>query len=398
MPVILSNSPFVQPNPLPMNPQRWSIFCRVIDNFGDVGVCLRLAEELASKGLAIDFWIDRPEILDWMAPKLNSNITIIFWQDGKIIESPTAFDNESSVNSLENRFSDVIIEAFGCEIPSLHQRKIAQQALNGRQITQWINLEYLSAEAFAENNHGLLSPVLRGAGEGAHKWFFYPGLSKNTGGLILENEIRQRISLPTYFETLPQVLNVGLFCYPYAPLHNLLNTLEENLALSERNAVVKIPHGETQNWIKQEMTSPLRVGSDSRSRLEMRYLKPLSQKEFDEMLWSNDLNFVRGEDSLIRAIWVGKPWVWQIYKQSDDAHLAKLDAFLNALECPTFIKEIHWKWNHSLGDTQFLPNLNDLEKWSQWSAWCLKIRSKLQDQVDLVSQLMAFVEDKRQKR
>ena len=31
----------------------------------------------------------------------------------------------------------------------------------------------------------------------------------------------------------------------------------------------------------------------------------LTQPDYDRLLWSADLNFVRGEDSLVRAIWAG---------------------------------------------------------------------------------------------
>ncbi len=35
------------------------------------------------------------------------------------------------------------------------------------------------------------------------------------------------------------------------------------------------------------------------------------------------------EVSWVRAIWAGRPFIWQPYRQEDDAHFAKLDAFLN---------------------------------------------------------------------
>ena len=47
---------------------RWDLFCRVVDNFGDVGVCWRLACELARRGDAVRLWIDDASALAWMAP------------------------------------------------------------------------------------------------------------------------------------------------------------------------------------------------------------------------------------------------------------------------------------------------------------------------------------------
>ena len=69
------------------------------------------------------------------------------------------------------------------------------------------------------------------------------------------------------------------------------------------------------------------------------------------MLWACDFNFVRGEDSLVRAIWAGKPFVWQIYPQDDNAHYAKLEAFLDTYldgagkEIATHIRMAHRSWN-----------------------------------------------------
>jgi hypothetical protein len=35
------------------------------------------------------------------------------------------------------------------------------------------------------------------------------------------------------------------------------------------------------------------------------------------LLWLCDLNFVRGEDSFVRAQWAARPLVWQIYPQQE---------------------------------------------------------------------------------
>jgi uncharacterized repeat protein (TIGR03837 family) len=60
----------------------------------------------------------------------------------------------------------------------------------------------------------------------------------------------------------------------------------------------------------------------------VRVLPFVEQERYDELLWACDVNFVRGEDSFVRALWAGKPFIWQIYPQQDMAHLKKLEAFL----------------------------------------------------------------------
>jgi uncharacterized repeat protein (TIGR03837 family) len=52
------------------------------------------------------------------------------------------------------------------------------------------------------------------------------------------------------------------------------------------------------------------------------------QQDYDRLLWACDLNFVRGEDSFVRAQWAGRPFVWHIYPQDEDLHHKKLRAFL----------------------------------------------------------------------
>ena len=54
----------------------------------------------------------------------------------------------------------------------------------------------------------------------------------------------------------------------------------------------------------------------------------ISQDDYDWFLAQCDLNIVRGEDSFIRAQLVGKPFIWHIYPQGDQAHQVKLAAFL----------------------------------------------------------------------
>ena len=46
---------------------KWDLFCRVVDNFGDVGVCWRLAADLAQRGEQVRLWIDDASALTWMA-------------------------------------------------------------------------------------------------------------------------------------------------------------------------------------------------------------------------------------------------------------------------------------------------------------------------------------------
>ena len=112
----------------------------------------------------------------------------------------------------------------------------------------------------------------------------------------------------------------------------------------------------------------------------------MTQHDFDHLLWACDLNFVRGEDSLVRALWAGQPLVWQLYPQSDDAHLAKLAAFMDVIDAPASLRNFHAAWNSSVKPIDALPLL-DLPAWSA----CIQTTAQgLQTRDDLTTRLMNF--------
>jgi uncharacterized repeat protein (TIGR03837 family) len=121
-----------------------------------------------------------------------------------------------------------------------------------------------------------------------------------------------------------------------------------------------------------------------RRQLSIAYLPYLTQTNYDELLWSCDLNFVRGEDSLVRALWAGAPLVWHIYPQHDGAHHAKLDAFLDWLDAPASLRRFHRVWNGIDGGALPAPNL------PEWRACVQAARQRLLEQADLVTQLLRF--------
>ena len=124
------------------------------------------------------------------------------------------------------------------------------------------------------------------------------------------------------------------------------------------------------------------------ANLKIEQLPYLSHPEFDQLLAAQDLNLVRGEDSLVRAIWAGQAFLWQIYPQDDGAHWPKLQAFLTATQAPTVVVQAHLAWNAD--QPTALPALTP-EHWAQWSAWALALRRRLQAETDLLTRLESFV-------
>lgn len=354
----------------------WDIFCRVIDNHGDLGVCWRLARQLGALGSKVRLWVDDDSALAWMAPGGGPGVRVIDWGDSGAVRAAAA-----------EAPPDVLIEAFGCDpAPELIERFAQARRADGAS-RHWINLEYLSAEPYVERLHRLPSPVFKGPGAGLTKHFFYPGFSPATGGLLREPGLMaERAAFDRAAWLRRQGIGwqgerlLSLFCYEPAALPALLAQLEQagqptRLLVTAGRASAVLPPGPAQ-----------------RGALAIEWLPHLPQTDFDCLLWACDFNFVRGEDSLVRALWAGAPFCWQIYPQDDDAHHAKLEALLDRIAAPASLRQLHRAWN-GLAEAGELPPF-DGANLECWRSAALAARADLLGQEDLCTQLRRFVAQK----
>jgi uncharacterized repeat protein (TIGR03837 family) len=307
-------------------PTRCDIFCNVIDNYGDIGVCWRLARQLANEhGLAVRLWVDDLSSFAKLCPEADASlksqhcrgVDVCLWRK----EFP------------EVQPAEMVIEAFACKLPDNYIEAMAAQL---RQPI-WINLEYLSAEDWVEGHHKLPSP---------HptlpltKYYFFPGFTENTGGLLLEHDLLARrdafqndaVQHQAFWRSIGmemqavETLKISLFGYENAALPGLFDAW----TASAQPLLCLVPEGRILPQVGQYFGDAApRVGNAySRGNLQVRVLPFVEQERYDELLWACDVNFVRGEDSCVRAQWAGRPFVWQIYPQYDAVHLKKLQAFL----------------------------------------------------------------------
>lgn len=304
------------------SPACWDIFCRVVDNFGDAGVCWRLARLLRqAHGLAVRLWIDRLETLQALQPALDpaaarqqcDGIMVCRWPQAGLPEAPAA----------------VVVEAFGCGLPD---EWVAQMAQAPRP-PLWIVLEYLSAESWIDSHHGLSSPHPRLP---LPRYFFFPGFTAASGGLLREAGLLARRDAfdagaqARFWRGLgfgvPAALTLSLFAYADAPLIELLQAI----AADAQPAVLAIPEGVLLPAVRAFFGAPGAAAGQSlrKGALEVRLLPFLPQAGYDELLWACDLNFVRGEDSFVRAQWAARPLVWQPYRQEGGTHREKMAAFV----------------------------------------------------------------------
>ncbi|WP_445941095.1 elongation factor P maturation arginine rhamnosyltransferase EarP [Pseudomonas sp.] len=368
----------------------WDIFCSVVDNYGDIGVTWRLARQLvAEHGLAVRLWVDDLGAFVRLCPQADAQaqqqtqqgVEICLWRaDWQAVEP-----------------ADVVIEAFACELPAAY---IAAMAARQQKVL-WLNLEYLSAEEWVEGCHGL--PSLQS--NGLSKFFFFPGFTAGSGGLLREREllaqrrafqadsVAREVFLHSIGVTpLPGALLISLFAYENAALASWLDALAADAQLSQ----LLVPEGrilvDLQAWLG---CTDMHAGDvQQRGQLHIQVLPFIQQDQYDQLLWSCDFNAVRGEDSFVRAQWAGRPLLWHIYQQADNAHLEKLEAFLTLykeglpVSAQIALVDLWRAWNagEAVGDSwkQLLHSWPEQRKHAEH--WCLQRAS----QADLAEALVLF--------
>jgi uncharacterized repeat protein (TIGR03837 family) len=263
--------------------------------------------------------------------------------------------------------------------------------------------------------------VLSGPAKGLTKWFYYPGWDEHSGGLLTDfhpaNAGSMRSddgeSAQTFSRTLGVRLKPGL-----SPRPQVDSTLVAKLAAENEPGKSHVPSASPLNisvfcyeppglslWLAQLAQLPRQVHlhitagrataavrhamlSMDVSGLGLEFLDHMSQPDYDHLLANMDLNLVRGEDSLVRAMCAGKPFLWHIYPQHDGAHISKLQAFLEQTGAPPVVVQAHLAWNAS--EPQALPEWT-LACLTSWSDWAQQIRLHLSQQTSLAERLMGFV-------
>jgi uncharacterized repeat protein (TIGR03837 family) len=282
------------------------LFCRVVDNLGDAGVCWRLARQLASEhGWRMRLWIDDLTPLRGLQPGIDPA------QDDQTADGVRILNWSSDFPDAKP--GEVVIEAFACELPSRFVAAMAAKATP----PVWVNLEYLSAEDWVNGCHGLASPH---QSLPLTKHFFFPGFSAGTGGLIREKDLPHPEPC-----AIGDGLAVSMFCYRNPALPTLLDVWADGA----ESIVCQVADGLPRRQVEEWAGIGFPVGSTiNRGMLRLIAAPFVSQPNYDARLAACDLNFVRGEDSFVRAQWAERAFLWHIYPQDEDAHFIKLDAFL----------------------------------------------------------------------
>ena len=327
------------------HPATLAIFCKVVDNYGDIGICWRMARQFAREhGLAVTLWVDDlasfrricPAVQTAAASQQVEGVLVRHWQD-----------QQGSVDVSD--VADIVIEFFGCDIPPAYVDAMARCP----QRPVWINYEGLSAEDWVEGCHTLPSSHPRLP---LTKHFFFPGFTARTGGLLHEADLDQErarfqadpAAMQAFLaglgvtEAERAALKVSLFCYPSAPVAQMLSVWKSGLT----PVLCLVPEGVAAAAVGDFLGGdPVPGAVASRGLLTVRVLPFVPQPDYDRLLWACDLNFVRGEDSWVRAQWAARPFVWHIYEQDENLHHKKLRAFLQRYAGGAALDALSLLWN-----------------------------------------------------
>jgi uncharacterized repeat protein (TIGR03837 family) len=368
----------------------WDIFCTVVDNYGDIGVTWRLARQLVGEHkVQVRLWVDDLAAFVRLCPQADVQCDRQQLAGVEVCRWPAQWQPVA--------VADVVIEAFACQLP---ERYLADMQARARK-PLWLNLEYLSAESWVAGCHGL--PSLQSGG--LQKFFYFPGFVEGTGGLLRERGLfAQRDAFTGDAGQQQQFLArlgirpragdqlFSLFTYESASLPSWLQAL----SAGERPVLLLVPEGRVlgslQRWLGEGELTP---GTQMvRGNLRLQVLPFLSQQDYDRLLWCCEFNAVRGEDSLVRAIWAGTPLLWHIYQQADAAHLDKLQAFLDLYlqslppEAAAALGNFWQAWNRGLPVDQSWVAMQP--HWPQCQAHARSWSTRQAAQTDMAAGLAHF--------
>lgn len=191
----------------------------------------------------------------------------------------------------------------------------------------------------------------------------------------------------------PDTLLISLFSYENPAIHSLVETWRE----SSRPIHCLVPEGRILTSISRYFDLTPTVGAKvTQNQLTLQVIPFMTQDQYDRLLWSCDINFVRGEDSFVRGQWAAKPLVWHIYPQDEEAHLVKLAAFMERYHqglspiLAQALEDLWYSWNH--GDNcQNGWNLC-MERLSEWQLHSHHWEQTLNSLGDLAAKLVQFCE------
>ncbi|MDD3144831.1 MAG: elongation factor P maturation arginine rhamnosyltransferase EarP [Candidatus Gracilibacteria bacterium] len=268
----------------------------VVDNFGDLGFALNLAFIMLKND--------------------NSYEITLFSNDEKL------FKNMLKKNDMISKIKYHELSEIGLYEPSslifnFFDRKIDFDYLNSfDKNIKLINFGYFLLHTGVEKLH-----LTNYSTKNVDITHFIPSLLDLTGGVLI-NKSDEISSREQYFDLISKKYNlsfpnldgkkiVSIFVYK-----NTLDKIINHINLSKKDDTFFLIFGHSNLILKNKNA----------------FVMPfLEIDDYGNFLRYCDINFVRGENSLIQSLIFGKPTIWDIYKENNNAHIEKIDDFLNFL-------------------------------------------------------------------
>ncbi len=298
-----------------------TILCKVVDNFGDIGVVYRLTRNLITHypEVSVNLIVQGLDSFNKINNKINPALPI------QELEGFTVFDWDNFdfcykyFSGKNNSHLQVILECFQCGRPDWMEKILFEDELT--HIVNVIMIDYLTAEDYAESFHCLKSLTRRAK---VQKVNFMPGFTNKTGGLIFDTSdtlVKADTANPVMF-----------FCYDadWRVLVNALNKFCKDFGPND----ILVAQGKGHDSFCKAYDE---LCKDEAASFKVIDLPFMNQQKWDLQLQNCSFLFIRGEESLSRACLYGIPFVWPAYPQSEEYHLVKVRALLSKME-PFFDK------------------------------------------------------------
>lgn len=352
-----------------------TVLCKVVDNFGDIGVVFRLCRALSElkKNLEIRLVVSNLDSFAKISKGIDSSKTFQEFRGWKVFDWN---DNALCKKEFSKNPPEFILECFQCGRPEWLEELLFSPQFNLN--VQIVNVEYLTAESWADDFH-LLKSGTRSAK--IKKINFMPGFTKKTGGLILDknfmrclsekkfalNLVKQNLDKKILSEDFSDSFKILIFSYP-KNFDFLASAIKEFSFL--KKIIVFVASG---------------AGADS-AKISLKKFKvdfvclPFMQQEvWDAFLSLMDFSFVRGEDSFSRCCLFGNPFIWNIYPQEEEFHIVKLNAFLQKIKIPQ-IEKFSFLYNRNFKASCCPESLEILEE-KKLPSELEKINSKMKTEI-----------------
>lgn len=304
-----------------LDKEKIMILCKVVDNFGDIGAAFRLAKALSAlrENLRLTLVVSDLAAFHAMAKEIDPEKALQTFRYKSSLWKVSRWDNPLD----ESEIPDIILECFQCGRPEWLENALFSDAFT--RTVQIINIDYLTAEDYAEEFHLLKSGTRK---SGIKKIFFMPGFTGKTGGLITNDAGMSAKASKLIQSDARSDFRILFFAYEgdCSPIVRALDDFQETMRKKRGgfSLSVFLAAGKSQGPF-------LEAWEKSGRSFRTERIPFLEQDDFDSLIMRMDFLFVRGEDSLARAALSSIPFVWQAYRQDENYQLVKVDALLERM-------------------------------------------------------------------